>query len=99
MAGIELWLKVRGFQQEIKFHPERKWRFDWAHSEFKIAIEVEGGVWSGGRHTSGSGFIKDMEKYNAATVLGWKLLRYTPKQFQDGLQIGDIECLLNLKKN
>ncbi|MEI7775208.1 MAG: hypothetical protein WCK17_10585 [Verrucomicrobiota bacterium] len=64
---------------EYRFHPERKWRFDYAWPEKMIAIEVEGGVWVGGRHTSGSGFVKDMEKYNAATCLGWRLLRVQPK--------------------
>lgn len=79
--------------REYQFHPVRKWRFDYAIPEVKIAIEVEGGVFkersyigkdgfihttTGGRHTSGVGFLKDMEKYNTATALGWRLLRTTP---------------------
>ncbi len=64
---------------ELKFHPTRKWRFDYAIPSHKIAIEVEGGVWSNGRHTRGSGFLKDMEKYNAATLMGWRLFRVTPQ--------------------
>lgn len=43
-------------------------------------MEIEGGVWSMGRHTRGSGFVKDMEKYNAAASLGWRVFRFTPKQ-------------------
>ena len=88
---VELLLKQKGFVQEYKFHPIRKWRLDWAHVSRKIAIEIEGGVWTGGRHTSGAGFTKDMEKANSLTVLGWKLLRYTPKQFKDGLPLADLE--------
>lgn len=57
----------------------RRWRFDWAWPEHKIAVEVEGGVWTGGRHTSGAGFVADMEKYNTAAVLGWRVLRVQPK--------------------
>ena len=64
--------------KEYKFHPTRKWRFDFAIPEHKIALEVEGGVWTGGRHTSSTGFLKDMEKYNTATLMGWKVLRTTP---------------------
>lgn len=67
-------------EAEFKFHPERKWRFDFCFLRHKVAVEVEGGVWSNGRHTRGSGFIKDMEKYNAATELGWRILRFTPSQ-------------------
>jgi very-short-patch-repair endonuclease len=68
------------FVSEHKFHPVRKWRFDFANLETKTAIEVEGGAYSQGRHTRGSGFIADMEKYNAAIELGWVVLRYTPQQ-------------------
>lgn len=64
---------------EYQFHPKRKWRFDYAIPSHKIAIEVEGGAWINGRHNRASGFLKDMEKYNAAAVLGWRLLRVTPQ--------------------
>ena len=66
--------------KEYKFHPVRKWRFDYAIPEHKIALEVEGGVWTGGRHTSSVGFLKDMEKYNTATLMGWRVLRTTPDE-------------------
>lgn len=65
--------------KEFKFHPVRKWRFDYAIPEHKIALEVEGGVWTGGRHTSSVGFLNDMEKYNTATLMGWRVLRTTPE--------------------
>jgi len=64
---------------ELVFHPKRKWRFDYAWPNQKVALEVEGGVWIQGRHTRGSGFVKDMEKYNAAAMLGWRVLRVQPK--------------------
>jgi hypothetical protein len=63
---------------EHRFHVERKWRFDYAWPVLKIALEVEGGVWTNGRHTRGAGFLKDCEKYNAAAVMGWRVLRVTP---------------------
>jgi len=78
---------------EYQFHPIRKWRFDWCILDKMIAVEIEGGVFSNGRHVRGQGFINDMEKYNAATVLGWKVLRYTPQQFKDYLFINDIKSI------
>lgn len=70
------------FYQEYKFHPERKWRFDFAIDPegYKIAIEIEGGTYIGGRHTRGKGYANDCEKYSSATVLGWSVLRYTTGQ-------------------
>jgi len=64
---------------ELRFHPTRKWSADFAIPSAKLLIEIEGGVWSGGRHTSGAGFVGDMEKYNAATCLGYRILRFQPK--------------------
>ena len=65
---------------EYKFHPDRKWRFDFYLPDCKLAIEVEGGVWTQGRHTRGKGYIADMEKYNTAQALGYTVLRFTPEQ-------------------
>lgn len=64
--------------KEFRFHPIRKWRFDYALPDHRLAIEVEGGVWSGGRHIRPRGFLGDMEKYNSASALGWRVLRVTP---------------------
>lgn len=66
--------------KEYRFHPVRKWRFDYAIPEHKIALEVEGGVWTGGRHTSPQGFLGDIEKYNTATLMGWRVFRVTPDE-------------------
>lgn len=65
--------------REYRFHASRRWRFDYALPAHKIALEVEGGVWTGGRHTRAKGFMGDMEKYNTATVMGWRVLRTTPE--------------------
>lgn len=66
--------------REYRFHPTRRWRFDYAIPEHKIAIEVEGGVFTQGRHTRPKGFLGDMEKYNTATLYGWRLFRTTPSK-------------------
>lgn len=66
--------------KEYKFHPERKWRFDYCIPSHKIALEVEGGVWTSGRHTRPQGFLGDIEKYNTATLMGWRVFRTTPTE-------------------
>lgn len=64
--------------KEYRFHKNRKWRFDYALPAYKIALEVEGGVWTQGRHTRPQGFINDITKYNTATLMGWRVFRCTP---------------------
>lgn len=91
------------FVAEHKFHEKRRWRFDFANLETKTAIEIEGGIFSNGRHTRGKGYMNDMEKYNAAIECGWVVLRYSPAQIwhsETHRQIRDV-CLfrLNYKKN
>ena len=70
-------LKIE-FVREYRFHPTRKWRSDFFLPQKRVLVEIEGGVWmSKARHTSGIGYSNDVEKYNEATVLGFKVLRYT----------------------
>jgi hypothetical protein len=69
---------------EFRFHETRKWRFDFAWPDLMVAVEVEGGVWVGGRHTRGKGFLADMEKYNNAAAAGWCVLRCTPTTLLSG---------------
>ena len=63
--------------KEYKFLHDRRFRFDIAIPAHKIALEFEGGVFTGGRHTRGKGYVNDAKKYNLAVMHGWRLLRYT----------------------
>ncbi|MCX0336783.1 endonuclease domain-containing protein [Acinetobacter radioresistens] len=86
-------LKIE-FEQEFEFHPKRKWRADFHLVGKKILVEVEGAIWSGGRHTRGKGYIGDMEKYNAATMMGYQVIRFSTDQVKSGLAIQQIEKMV-----
>ena len=86
-------LKIK-FEQEFYFHPERKWRADFHLIDKKILVEVEGGIWSGGRHTRGKGYLGDMEKYNAATIMGFQVIRFSTDQVKSGHAIQQIEMMV-----
>jgi hypothetical protein len=70
--------------REHRFHGERKWRFDFAWVDEKIAAECEGAIYMNGRHTRGSGFEKDCEKYNAAMLMGWRVFKFTSRMVKEG---------------
>lgn len=74
-------LKEEGisFKTQPKLIPGRQFKTD-IFIPPHIVIEVEGGVWTGGRHTRGSGFVKDIEKYNLYTLNGYKLLRFSSSE-------------------
>lgn len=80
---------------EHRFHVTRRWRFDYAWPDYQVALEVEGGVWVGGRHTSGAGFVKDMEKYNEAACMGWRIIRCQPKQLCTMQTVDTLRRALN----
>lgn len=87
-------MKLPKYETEYRFHKTRRWRFDYAWPLRKVALEVEGGVWTKGRHTRGGGYLGDMEKYNAATLLGWRVIRFTPTQVRKGEHLAILKQLL-----
>ena len=79
-----LWALHKGpaLTKEVTFYPGRRFRFDYAHlaiSRFKAAIELDGGVFVGGRHSRGMGQVKDAEKGRLAAYSGWNVIHFTTK--------------------
>lgn len=64
---------------EYQFHPTRRWRWDWCWPDHKLALEVQGGIWAKGAHSSGVGIQRDIEKFSEGAALGWRLLLCEPK--------------------
>lgn len=83
-------------QREFVFHPTRKWRLDFAWPAERVAVELDGATYTGGRHVTGSGYAKDCEKANAAAGLDWAILRYTSDMWRkdpEGI-INEIRAVL-----
>lgn len=92
-------LKNSGFppwEVEYRFDDVRRWRFDFAWPDLKVAAECEGGLWSGGRHTRPAGFEGDCEKYDEATLAGWKVLRFTGKQIKSGYALDALRRAIKI---
>jgi len=86
----------KGLRSRLKGTGLQDWRMDYAWPDQKVALEVEGGVFSGGRHTRGSGFVGDMNKYNAAGAMGWIILRCQPKEL---MRLSTIELVKRAMAN
>lgn len=76
---------------EYRFHPVRRWRFDWAWVDAKVALEVEGGLFIGGRHNRPIGMQADFEKYNRAACMGWRVLKCTPRTLCTSGTVEDVK--------
>ena len=93
------------FEREYRFHPERKWRADFMVGQDmawpvrgRYLIEIEGGAYVQGRHTRGASFERDCEKYAAAAILGYRLIRVTPRQVESGQALSWIRQAVGLEQ-
>jgi very-short-patch-repair endonuclease len=78
-------------EREVKFCATRNWRVDFLFRAESIIVEVEGGIWTGGRHSrGGKSFEEDAVKYNRATLMGYRVLRYSTAQVESGMAIHDV---------
>ncbi len=81
-------------ERELKFCPQRRFRFDFAWKQESLAVEVDGGHWIRGRHARGSGIDLDCEKGALALLMGWRVLHVTSTHINSGEAIQWIEKLL-----
>ena len=84
--------------REHVFSKPRRWRFDFAWPYHKLAVEVEGGIWAAGRHNRPLGMLADMEKYNAALLLDWRVLRVAGQHIKSGDALAWIEAGLTRRE-
>jgi very-short-patch-repair endonuclease len=82
-------------EAEVRFHPKRRWRFDFAWPDRKLALECDGGIWVGGRHGTGQGIERDCEKFSEAAIAGWRVMRVTTGMVKSGQALSLIERALN----
>lgn len=80
------------FERELRFHPDRKWRLDFAWADVKLAVEVQGGthLHGAGSHAGGK-YGDDCEKLAEATLAGWRVLWCTSEQVMNGQALAWVE--------
>jgi very-short-patch-repair endonuclease len=84
-------------ERQVRFLAGRRWAFDFAWPDRRVAVEVEGGIWSAGRHVRGDGFERDAIKYSEAAIAGWLVVRVTPAMVADGRALALVERALRAR--
>ncbi len=88
--------KLTQFEREYRFHPSRKWRFDFAAPRLLIAVEIEGGIFGKkSAHNTGTGILRDMEKSNEAQRLGWRVFRFAAHDIKSGRAVKYIRQVID----
>ncbi|MCS7295531.1 MAG: hypothetical protein NZ761_09060 [Dehalococcoidia bacterium] len=83
-------------EREYRFLPGRRFRFDFAWPSARVALEIEGGRFAGGRHVRPEGYARDVVKYSAAAALGWRVIRAVPEQVEDGRAVLLVAAVLGV---
>jgi very-short-patch-repair endonuclease len=109
-SNAELLLAVQleqagiGFEREFRFARPRRWRadffIDWSLIDpvwSPVLVEIDGGGYVAGRHTRGAGFENDAEKASAAAILGYRIIRCTPRQVDNGSCLSWIRQALGVE--
>lgn len=86
---------VRDYERDYRFDPVRRWEIDFAWLSDWAALEIEGGIWTAGAHARGAGIQRDIDKGNALTLAGWRLVRASAADVNEGRAIAMIERLLS----
>jgi len=90
------------FEREFRFAPPRRWRADFLIGDrlhvpaSPLLVEIDGGAYVNGRHSRGTGVEADCEKTSAAAILGYRVIRATPKQVEDGRALEWIRAALGI---
>lgn len=86
-----------GIRRRLKEAGLKDWRLDFYWVDQKLAVEVEGGGWTEGRHTRGSGFAEDLRKYHVAMGMGITVYRCDGALVRSGDAVELIGRLLEVK--
>lgn len=90
------------FDKEYRFSDLRRWRADYRitnrlRNGQMMLVEIEGGLFISGRHNRGSGYQKDLDKYNHAVKLGYGVLRFSTQDVLRGRAKEFLRSMFNGK--
>ena len=99
-AELALQIRALGLPEPVREYQAikgRKFRFDFAWLEHRLLVEVNGGTYTKGAHSTGQGIARDYEKANLATLDGWRVLMFDGKAVKSGVAVEVIRQALEAK--
>ncbi len=96
-AELALQIKALGLPEPIREYQAikgRMFRFDFAWLDARLLVEVNGGTYTKGAHSTGQGIARDYEKANLAVLQGWRVLTFDGKSVKDGTAVEVIRKAL-----
>jgi len=79
---------------EVLYIPGRWFRLDIAWTWYRVGIEVQGGIWTKGAHSTGTGIRRDMEKRNLGILAGWRVLECEPRDLCTAEMVESVRNLI-----
>lgn len=94
-------LKLPAYEREYAFAAEigRRFRADFAWPEYRLLVEVQGGIFmrgGGGAHSRPAGIVRDIERQQTALLLGWQVLPVTTDQVKNGRAVELVQRMLQV---
>ena len=96
-AELAMQIMALGLPEPIREYQAikgRKFRFDFAWLERKLLVEVNGGTYTKGAHSTGAGIARDYEKCNLGVLQGWRVLSFDGKAVKSGVAVEVIRQAL-----
>ena len=64
--------------------PGRRFRWDFAWTDARVLVEINGGTYAHMGHSTGSGIARDYEKSNLAMLAGWRTFVFDRRMVEAG---------------
>lgn len=83
-------------QRQVRFASDREFTLDFAWIPYLVFLEVQGGTFTAGRHSRGTGQRDDATKNNLAVKMGWRPFYATTDMISEdpqGLMNDILACL------
>jgi len=99
-AELALQIRALGLPEPVREYraiPGRKFRYDFCWEKERLLVEVNGGTYTKGAHSTGQGIARDYEKANLATLDGWRVLMFDGKAVKSGEAVETIRKALEAK--